>query len=165
MKCHLLVIASFLLLFACQQEKQAASQAPPAATQAPVAAPAPALPSLPVATIEKLFNECDHIDYVFYELPISMSLDEKPSIQNALRFISDTPASRRPDCKGIGRILYHVKGDIALEGEIFFSGNCTYFIFLEKGKPTYGNLMTEDGVKNFQGIIERGMNLSKQKGG
>lgn len=106
------------------------------------------LPSVPVEKLEYLWTNCDYVDYVFYELPISMSLDTKNSIQYVLSHIAENPASLRPDCKPIGRIFYQVEGENYLEADLYFSnGGCTYFVFLEDGKPKYGNYMTEDGAK------------------
>ncbi len=106
------------------------------------------LPSLPVQTAQRLYEQCDYVDYVFYELPISMSLYEKASIQAAVRHISATPAGLDPRCKPIGRIFFQIDGENVLQGDIYFKPGCTYFIFLdEEGKPQYGNQMTDECIQ------------------
>jgi hypothetical protein len=147
-----------LTLAACAQEKPAT---PPPAPLA--AAPAPALPSIPLEMVQKLWNECTHVDYIFYELPMSMSLDEKASIQYAVRHISDRPAPNRPDCKATGRVTYLIGGDIFLEADFYFAETCTYFVFYQNKQKAYANLMTEEGIGYFKNQIQQGLQLRQQQ--
>lgn len=109
-------------------------------------------PAYPQNKLEYLFNQSDYIDYVFYELPMSMSLNEKGSVQYAISHVSTTPAQINPNCKSLGRIFYQLKGENIAEAEIVFNApeQCSYFIFYENGKKAYANQMTEDGIKYLQ---------------
>ena len=163
MKRYFFIISFSLALFACKQEKPGGPPHPAGHTACHCGSgPAQVLPSVPLSTLQMLFTECDHVDYIFYDLPMSMSVDEKPSIQNALRFIAEDPASIRPECKATGRVSYHVKGNIILEADFYFSNNCTYFIFYRGKEKAYGNLMTENGVVYFKNLIEKGLKAGQQ---
>ncbi|MCR9285921.1 MAG: hypothetical protein NXI23_00880 [Bacteroidetes bacterium] len=155
-------IAIFLILimsFSCQNDSQESSNKDVQANQ-PSAATA-ALPGLPLETIQYLWENCDYIDFLFYELPISMSLNEKSSIQYALRHISADAARLDPNCRAIGRVFYQVKGENFLEADIFFQQGCTYFKFLKDNKPVFANYMTDDGIKYMNENIERGQEMQR----
>ncbi len=126
--------------------------APPAKTPAPAAQ---TLPSLPMDIAQNLAQNCTFIDYLYYELPLSMSFNEKNGIITAIRHISDAPAAKPPNCKPIGRVTYQNDGENLLEADLYYSPGCTFFIFLENNKPKYGNMMTPDGIKFYQDMIQR----------
>lgn len=113
-------------------------------------------PALPAKQAKKLFLQTDYIDYLFYDLPYSMSHEEKKDIQNAIRYISTSPVmSNIPDCASIGRIFYQKKGNVIREAEFHFNNQqgCYYLVFLEDGKPTYANLLTRYAVNNYNNIF------------
>lgn len=156
-----------LAIFGCQNEQTETAEKPtpaPAQKEEPKMVPAGEfLPSVPIEKLEYLWNNCDYVDYVFYDLPISMSLDVKNSIQYALSHIAENPASLRPDCKPIGRIFFQVQGENYLEADFYFSnGGCTYYVFLENGKPKYGNYMTEEGAKYMNNNLTQAGAIKQQ---
>ena len=159
----MLFLALSILITACgsnnsQEETTTTTPAPSEQAQkTPATTPdLEPLPSLPMVTLEYLWNNCDFIDYVFYELPISMSLDNQKTIQYVLGHIAEDPAPLRPQCKSIGRIFYQVDGENVLEADMYFSEGCTYLAFREGGEVKYANYMTQDGVNylnnNFQQV-------------
>ena len=143
--------------FSCQNDAPA-SEEETTVTQ-PTAKPT--LPSLPLETIQYLWENCDYVDYVFYTLPISMSLNEKGSIQYVLRHISADAAPLDPNCKPIGRIFYQIKGENFLEADIFFQKGCTYFKFLKDGQATYANFMTDDGINYLNDNIAKASEMQR----
>ncbi len=140
-------------LFACQ------NTAPK--PQTPPAAPAPAeetmyLPSITTEKMEYLWQACNQIDYLFYNLPISTSVDNNASAQVHLRHISDSPVPLmvKQQCNTpIGRIFFKKDGEDLLESEIYFASGCTFFVFFEKGKAKAANYMTAEGVNHFNQLI------------
>ena len=126
-------------------------------------APAPAtqqrdyLPSITVEDMEVLWINCNQVDYIYYDLPISTSLSDQYSIQQSLRHVSDTPVplSVKNSCKPISRVFYKNEGEDLMEAEIYFSPGCSFFVFFKQGKPAYSNLMTNDGVKHFNDILSK----------
>ena len=149
-----LILATLFLACnnATSNQKEDAPAQEPAATQQAVA---PSLPGLPIEKLQDLWNRCDFIDIVFYDLPISMSMDEKSSIQALLRQIAADPAPQPPNCKPAGRVSYQVEGENELEADIYFNQGCTYYVFLEDGKPAYANLMMPEGIYYFNSTIQQ----------
>lgn len=146
------------VFFSCNQDKPT----PPAANTPPPAAPAATLPSVPLAELEKLWQEGTQVDYIFYNYPFTMSLSEKPAVQNAVRHIAEAPAPLKPECKPMGRVTYQVQGEITLEGEFFFSQGCTYFVFEKNRVKTYANYMTDAAIQYFNAQIEQATKMSQQ---
>lgn len=147
-----------LILASCNQDKPTQ----PIATTPPPATPAATLPSVPLADLEKLWQEGTQVDYIFYNYPFTMSLSEKPAVQSAVRHISEAPAPLKPECKAMGRVTYQIMGEITLEGEFFFNQGCTYFVFEKNRVKTYANYMTDDAIKYFNGQIQQAIQLQKQ---
>lgn len=114
-----------------------------------------AFPSIDVSVLENLWENCDFVDYVYYELPISASLDNQASIRSALSHVADQAAAKLPNCKALGRVFYQIDGENVLQGDIFFSKGCTYFLWVDnKGKYYAGNLMMDTGMKFFASNIQ-----------
>ena len=114
------------------------------------------LPPLPQEQFKKLFSEVTYIDYIFYELPFSISQDDKPSINSNLQLIS--PEKLGPldvSCKPIGREFFHIRGIIAYEAEIYFQNGCFGYIFLDKESPIYANKISESGMKFYSNITSQ----------
>jgi hypothetical protein len=112
-----------------------------------------AYPSIPLDTIAMLWDQCDYIDYVFYYQDFSISQNQRGDIQLALRHISEEPPVIDPKCQPQGRIFYQVDGVNRLEGDLFFSQGCAYFIFYDKGKYTYANRIMPEGISFFNRVF------------
>ena len=140
-------------LFSCQsgQKEQKAGQAaakPPAGEKL--------YPSIPLDTLQMLWDQCDYIDYVFYYQDFTVSQNQQADIQNAIRYISEAAPEILPGCQPIGRIFYQVRGDNRLEAELHFSQGCTYFIFYENGKKAYANAIMPAGIQFINQIMSAG---------
>jgi hypothetical protein len=109
--------------------------------------------------INKMLQEVDYIDYIFHNLPISVSQDEKASINSNILFIKNEPIKSLPlDCKPIGRKFFSIKGEAYLIADVYFGNGCAAYVFLDGEKPIYANAMTEQGVTFYKKIIETGNN-------
>lgn len=130
---------------------------PPTETNTgPVVLPDAYLPSITLDELTNMWQVCNQIDYLFYDLPISSSVNDIQSAQAHLRHISDTPVSMKEKerCKkSIGRIFFKSDGEDLIEADAFFGGGCAFFVFYKGGKAVYSNLMTPDGVNHFNQII------------
>lgn len=116
------------------------------------------LPSIDISMLENLWAKCDFVDYVYYELPISASLDNQSSIRSSIQHIAEQPAAKINGCKAIGRVFYQIEGENVLQGDIYFSRGCTYFLWLDdKGKYFAGNLMMDSAMKFFASNIQAAM--------
>lgn len=162
-----LIFVFFLAVaFSCCQNQQKPEPAPPEqATAEPAPTPEATLPSVPIELLQKIWDEGTQVDLIFYHLPFTMSMDEKPAIQHAVRHIAETPAPIKPECSSFGRITYQIDGDIVLEGDFFFSTGCTYFVFYENQEKKYANYMTDEGIQYFNAQIQQASQLQKQAQG
>lgn len=124
-------------------QNEVASQAPATAT----------LPAFPKDSILVLFDQCDYIDFVFYNGNFSISQNEQASIRSSLGHISPEAAPMQPECKPMGRIFYQINGENRAQADFYFSQNCLYYIFMEDNKPKYANKMTEQGFNFFKNIF------------
>ena len=146
-----------LTLLACGTEtaQNNAAQSPPTADpQATPPSTGEALyPSISVEEMQTLWNTTTSIDYLFYELPISMNMTEKTAIQSTLKQISDRPALVKKECKAMGRVFFQNNGNPIAEADFYFAPGCTYFIFMENQKPVKSNQMTPEGIQFFQNLL------------
>jgi len=102
-----------------------------------------------------LFENIEGIDYIFNELPFSLSQTDKPSIQTNIAGIGRDGVTEI-NCKVLGRIFYQFKGEIILEADIYFKPpDCHFYIFFEDGSPIYANQMTPENVNFFNGFLKQ----------
>jgi hypothetical protein len=160
MKKAAIIIYGALALASCSQDKPAPAQ-PAQQPAPPPAAPPVTLPSVPMEVVKKIWDEGTQVDFIFYDYPFTMSLNEKPAVQHAVRHISEAPAPLKPECKPTGRATYMVKGDIVLEGNFYFSPGCTYFVFEKERAKAYANLMTEDAIQYSNNQIQQAMKMQQ----
>ncbi len=114
--------------------------------------------SIPGDVMRNLWENCELIDYIFYELPFSMNQSEKSGIQSTIAQVSTTAQQSYPaSCKPIARQMYQVGGEIVLEADVYFSQECQFFVFMENNKPKYANQMTKQGAEFFGNIINQAM--------
>lgn len=151
MRILLIALVLALIFQGCGEEKPV--------PEAPAAAPAEkavsSLPSIPKETLQHLWDNCDVIDYVFYNLPISMNVDSPDAVRNALTHVASEPAPLLPQCKAIGRIFYQIKGENVLMADMYFGQGCTYYVFLQNDKPAFANYMTPQAVEYFNNIFSQ----------
>jgi len=110
-------------------------------------------PSIPPGTVNALFEKCDYVDYSFDNLPFTISRHEPSDLRHSLSQIAQQPALIDANCPPFGRMIYYKDGEVALEGLIYFSKGCNYFVFLENNQPKYANFMTPSGVQFFNGLM------------
>lgn len=123
----------------------------------------PIYPSIPHELGMKIWNEGEMIDYLFHNLPFSMSQDEPKSIQTNMTYIAPELVYEIPSqCKPIARQFYQVGGDIILEADVYYSEDCYFYVFLVDGKPQYANQMTDSGKFFFDNIIKQASQARKE---
>ena len=119
------------------------------------------LPSISMDDLKVLWDNCNQMDYIYYDLPISTSLSDQYSVQQSLRHISDTPVSQsvKDNCKAISRVFFKQDGEDLMEAEIYFSNGCSFFVFFKEGKPAHSNYMTDAGIKYFNDILQKALSV------
>ena len=161
MKYYFLLLSFSLFLVGCKSESASTEETPKQETPTPPAQPTTTAeilyPSIPYEKLKFIYDNCDFVDYIYHTLPISMSLNEKSSIQNTLGQVSQSPALVNPNCNktGTARMFFQSKGDQIAEAEMFFTDHCKYFVFYENGKPVYSNQMTPQGIDYLKNMFRQ----------
>ena len=146
LRSSLLFFSLLILGYACT-DKGTSSKSTPKAEAAEVP---PKLPVLPEPIHRDIVMTTDYIDYIFYNLPISISMSDKASVNNGLSHISAVPVPGHIQCKSIGRIIYQSAGETKIEAELHMDTNgCGYLAFIEDQKPKYANLLTGAGIQFY----------------
>lgn len=124
-------------------------------TAPPAAAPttAASYPSLPKERLKYLWDNCDYVDFVFFNFDFAMSQEEKSAIQSTLAGVATEAPVIKPSCQPIGRVFFQVAGKNVEEADLVMGEGCVYYIFLEEGKHAYANMLTEEGVGFYRNIF------------
>lgn len=170
MKCSFFILSFLFLLWSCGDRRESAQAATAETETAPSSNTPqrqvlPALAPLPEALRSRLFNECTAIDYIFYDEPFTMSLSEQPAIQYSVGNVGTVAATLFQDCRSGGHITYQIRGDIVLEGEFYYAANCGYYVFSDREKNKYANLMTQEGLNYIHQQIAQAAKMRQQMQG
>ncbi len=158
---YALSLLASLTFLSCQESSKKTT---PEATTAAPATGAPAYPSVSIDTLKMLWEKCDYVDFIFYNLNISVSQNEKPAIQSTLGHIAaDVPVINNT-CRPEGRIFFQAEGKNVLQGDFYLGQGCVYYIwYKDDGKtPFAANSLTQTGVTFFQDLFKQAL---KQPGG
>lgn len=148
----LLLSILIFLCISCQPKK--AEETTPTEAQEVVAAP-PAYPPLGNAAITTLFGEADHVDIIFYNLPISVNQNDPASVKNTVMYITPASPQITAQCKPLGRLSWMKEGAILREADIYVGTGCDYLMFIENNQPVAANAMAPEGVQFFNNIISQ----------
>ena len=121
-------------------------------------------PPMPVQVAQMLWDSCTAIDYTFFELPISMSVDDQPTIRQNVRHIAlDGILDFAAGCKPIARIFFAKGTSIVLDADFYFQQNCTYYMYFKHGenKPIFANKMTQEGLDFFKSVSAQAAQIKK----
>ena len=119
------------------------------------------LPVMPVQQQSYLFDNVELIDYIFHELPFSLSQSEQPSIQAKIAGISQE-AVLPNSCKSMARMFFQVKGEIVMEADVYFSPpDCYHYVFIEEGVEIYANKMGPANIQFYNHFLTQ-MNVTQQ---
>lgn len=147
MRRYFFIILSIVFAISCKNESKTTST-PIEKTQNST------LPVLPLEDLEQLANNCTGVDYIFHELPISVSQSDKPSIRANLGLFTLNPITGSlKDCKSIAREFFQVDGDVKYEAEIYVGNGCNYHVWMDGNKPIYANQLSEEGIKFYNKLI------------
>ncbi len=156
---QILLLVSTMIFSACNGGTKTSEKTPQTTNKPATAAPqstidpADQLPSITNEIMDDLWTNCDAVDFLFYDLPISMNQEDQASIRQTLKHVSTTPARINKGCKPIGRIFFNGQGESLMEAEIVFNKQCQYYIFYENKKKTYANQMAKEGVDFMNKIL------------
>ena len=114
------------------------------------------LPLPPQNILNNLYNTCDFIDYIFYDLSFSMSVSEPESVRGSLGYFSQEPVPNLDCTKAFGKIFYKSQGTTIQEADLHFSPHCSYIVFLgEDRQPAYACNLSQSGFENLNKLISQ----------
>jgi len=154
---YLFPLLGLLILGNCGDKKTAAKEQSPTATKtatAPVVTPN-ALPSITLEEMKLLYEKCNYIDFIFYNMDFSMSVQDKKNVQRVVTFVDKTQPSGNLTCKAMGRIVYQASGETLMEADMHFDKNCRHLVFYKDGKKVAANNMTDQGVTYFNQMFSQ----------
>ncbi|MEZ5033305.1 MAG: hypothetical protein R2787_18095 [Saprospiraceae bacterium] len=103
--------------------------------------------------LDSLANVVTNIDYVFYNLEISMSMTDEPAIRSAFQQMdTQNPVPLEWNCPAIGRIFYVSNGETVAIAELYFSEGCTFLRFYEYDILATAVRLNEMGVQFLRNI-------------
>lgn len=140
--------------------------APTEKTPAPAVAPVttgPLLPSISNEFMKMLWENTTYVDYTFYTLPMSMSFDNQPAIQNVLGHLEARPVALPSTCKPTGRAFFQKDGEELGVAEFYLHTDCRCFVFLKDGKPAHSNRIKDQGLEFYQNSIRQAVKQTQQK--
>jgi|GEM_PF-1078139 len=166
-----LIFCSFiaLIILACNAPKPdspANAEETATATESsttPTVTTGPLLSSISSDFMKMLWDSTTYIDYTFYTLPMSMSFDNKPAIQNVLGHLEATPVAMPSSCKPTGRAFFQRNGEELGVAEFYLHVDCRCFVFLENGKSAHSNRIKDSGLEFYQNSIRQAVKQTQQK--
>lgn len=113
------------------------------------------LPSITFEEMKAIYDGCDFIDIIFYNVDFSMSVNNKTNIQKMVGFVSTNVATINPSCKAMGRLFFQKNGELLVEADMYYDDQCRYFVFQKNGKNAYANDITPEGQAYFAQIFSQ----------
>lgn len=124
------------------------------------------LSGLPIEIKKNLFENCDYIDYTFFNFNFAMSQGEPQAIKSNISLLSEeVQPTIPPACKPIGRKYYHVDGQIVMEAELYFGDNCYFYIYKDGHQSLYGNKLSQQGINFYLNLINQASKAGGQTTG
>lgn len=121
------------------------------------------LPPLPDEIRQQLLESCNYVDYIWHDMPFSLSLNERAAIISNINAIgTESPDSYPPSCRSIGRKNFQINGEIIIDADVYFGKECNYYIFLKDEKPMYSNKFSQEGINFYSNVIGNAMKQMQQ---
>lgn len=154
------IIIAALAFQSCGETKKGADEKKEMEAAIPVA-----LPVLPGEEIAKLANEATLIDFIFYDLPVSVNFNERNSIVQMCNFLSNQAPVNKGQCQPIAVGIFTSGMDELAKADLFFDDKCAYFAFHNAdGKGyAYENQLNAQGVQYFTKVLESAKSAKPQQ--
>ena len=150
-----------LFLVSCSERKPATVETPKA-EENNIAAPELKVSStfdtigISKEVFQQMLKEGDHIDIIFNDLPFSMNQDGNSALYQDLQHISSRPLkSLETNCSPFARKIYLSKGEIIMEGDLYYGPECYFQVFIKDGQKLYGNYLTPQGVAYIEQLLKQ----------
>lgn len=110
-------------------------------------------PMLPDSILRKMLEECDNLEVIFNDLPISMNPRGQAACHTHLEHLAGLPASLHPKSAPAARIFYQSRGNELLQADMYYDDQTTAFVFLKDNQPKWSNEMSEKGQSFYKNLV------------
>ena len=159
---YAILTLSLLTLLACQTKTQEgaadnAQQAQPSQpggqTEANAQVAYVKYPMLPDSILRYMRANCDNMEVIFNDLPISMNPGGQAACRSNIEHFAGLPASLHPKSQPQARAFYQTNGEEIISADLYFDDYSKGFVFFVDNQPTYSNQMSEKGVNYYTNIL------------
>lgn len=105
--------------------------------------------------MKKLYENCDYIDFIFYHMDFSMSVNAITNVRRVVTFVDKAQPAANLTCPAIGRIIYLDDGELLIEADMHFGKDCQHLVFYKDNKQVYANRITPQGIAYFQQMFNQ----------
>ena len=120
-------------------------------------------PGMTTEHFNQLLNNVTNIEYIFIDYPISFSQSETNAVRQAVMFIDRETAVPDPACDATAMVIFMGGGEILAEGNIYFTGECAYFVFEKNREPAYFHRLTATGHQFYNSVLTNYFNQLQQQ--
>ncbi len=147
------IVFSVVLISSCNNQSSDNNNSGQATQPAPQQLTALDYPTLPDDLVQTIGTRGDHIDVLFYNMPISISRDGNADVQQMLSHIGAQSPGQVAPCNPIGRIFFQGQGETIAEADLYLGENCNYYLFMIDNKPAYANALLPQGTSFYENLI------------
>jgi hypothetical protein len=148
----------FVALLSCNSKKENLAATNTVPQEKKESSSARELPSISHDLIDKLYAEVDFVDYIWHDVPISLTIDTKEDAYTNVGFISQSTVGKIPvNCKNSARKFLNSKGNTLATLDVYYGEGCNFYIQIESNKAVAANYMTEKGVNFYANIMKQSL--------
>jgi hypothetical protein len=115
------------------------------------------LPPLSKEWAERLFNTTTYLDFIFYNVSYTLSMNESQSIKQFISGIGTKHVFQDKNCPSQGRIFFQEEGNVFMEADIHYIENqCAYLVFFIGNKAMFANELNDSGKEMFRNYLGSG---------
>ena len=115
------------------------------------------LPPLSKEWANRLFNSTTYLDFIFYNVSYTLSMNESQSIKQFISGIGTKHVFQDKNCPSQGRIFFQEEGNVFMEADIHYIENqCAYLVFFIGNKAMFANELNDSGKEMFRNYLGSG---------
>ncbi len=113
--------------------------------------------------IDQLSNTADYVDMLFYNLPVSVSQNDRPSIIQTSKFLTTEGIPNTWNVPSIGRLSFSANGKIIKELDIHWKDEAKYLTLVENKTPKGSCKISKEGIYFLNQLFTANMTVKKNQ--
>ncbi len=113
-------------------------------------------PPLSGEELSIITNSTTVMDYIFFELPYSINIDQPSSIFTMMSYVTVNSPSNYGGCGNpIATIMFNMQDGKQRRADLFYSSTCAYYVFYDENgtQVTHANEINEIGKEYYNKIV------------